>query len=135
MSNKEKLFEIQKLKERISKQKELIEYYETMTHSLGGSCFEERVNCSPNLDAPFVKWIYKRIEAEDKLKQMEKYLEGKVEELSSIVEMMENIDYRRILIYRYILDKDWDTIADLLHLSISTVYRYHRLSLKAIEEI
>ena len=59
--------EITKLRFKISKQKELINYYEVMSHSLGGSDYStERVDGTRNLEAPFVKWIYKKIDAEEK---------------------------------------------------------------------
>lgn len=135
MSNIDKLYEIQKFRHKILKQEELIQYYETMSHSLGGGGYEEKVQCTRNLDAPFVKWIYKKIDATTVLEEMKKQLNLKIDEVSNVVEQIENIDYRRILTYRYLLNQDWSTIASKLNLSISTVYRYHRKGLKDLEEV
>ena len=61
--------EIKQLRNKIKGQKELINYYEQMSHSLGGSDYStERVDCTRDLRAPFEKWIYKKIGAEEKLK-------------------------------------------------------------------
>lgn len=136
MSNLEKLKDIQTLRYKIKKQEELIEYYETMARSVGGCDFStERVDCSRNLEAPFVKWIIKKLDAEDKLKEMNVMLEKKIDEMMSVVEKIENIDYRKIITYRYLLFKEWFQISKSLCLSLSSVYRFHRIALKELEKI
>lgn len=136
MTNIDKLHEIEKLRFRISKQMELISYYETMSHSLGGADFTcERVDKTRNLNAPFVKWIYKKIDAESELQKMEQELQEKIDEMSNIVESIDNIDYRRILTYRYLLNQDWESISTSLHLSLSSIHRYHRKSLDELSTI
>lgn len=136
MTNVEKLNEISRLKRKIAKQEELIKYYEVMSFSLGGSDFTiERVDCTRNLDAPFVKWIHKRLDAEAELKIMQKELNEKIAEMTHIIDGIENVDYKMIITYRYLLDKSWTGIAELLHMSISTVYRFHKKSLDNLNEL
>lgn len=135
MNNVEKLYDIQKCRQKISKQEELIQYYETMSHSLGGGGFEEKVQCTPSFEAPFVKWIYKKIDAESVLKVMKENLKIKIDEMLEIIERVDNIDYRKILTYRYIQNKDWEFIFNSLYLGSSTTYRYHKLALKALNSI
>ena len=131
-----KISEVQKLRFRISKQKELIEYYDQMSHTLGGSDYSrERVDCTRNLEAPFVKWIYKRIEAEEKLKEMESALEVEVNELATLIDQLDNVDYKKILTYRYVLDTDWYDMPSVLNYSSSTIYRFHRLALLELKKL
>lgn len=135
MSLREKLYAIQKLRSKISKQEELIQYYETMSHSLGGGGYEEKVQCTRNLDAPFVKWIYKKVDAESDLKVMKKDLLALKDEAALLIEKVDNGDYKMILTYRYIMNKDWPTIIGLVNLGESTTYRYHKKALNAIDSL
>ena len=126
--------EITKFRFKISKQKELINYYEVMSHSLGGSDYStERVDGTRNLEAPFVKWIYKKIDAEEKLKVMETELEAKVNDLSNLLDKLEQPEYQMVLTYRYVLNMDWVDIPNVMNYSISSVYRLHRDALYALK--
>ena len=131
-----KVSEVQRLRFRISKQKELIDYYEQMSHTLGGSDYShERVDCTRNLEAPYVRWIFKRIEAEEKLKEMESALVVKVDELATLIDQLENVDYKKILTYRYVLNTDWYDMPSVLNYSSSTIYRFHRLALLELKKL
>ena len=131
-----KVSEVQRLRFRISKQKELIEYYDQMSYTLGGSDYSrERVDCTRDLRAPFEKWIYKKIEAEEKLKEMESALVVKVDELATLIDQLENVDYKKILTYRYVLDTDWYDMPSVLNYSSSTIYRFHRLALIELKKL
>lgn len=128
--------EVQRLRYRISKQNELIEYYDQMSYTLGGCDYSrERVDCTRDLRAPFEKWLIKKYDAEDKLKVMEAELQAKVEELSLLIEKLDSVDYRKILTYRYVLNVDWYDMPDKLNYSSSTIYRFHRLALLELKKL
>ena len=128
--------DVQKLRYRITKQKELIEYYDQMSYTLGGSDYSrERVDCTRDLRAPFEKWIYKKIDAEEKLKEMESALTIKLEELANKIDQVESVDYKKILTYRYVLDTDWYDMPGVLNYSSSTIYRFHRLALLELKKV
>ena len=128
--------DVQKLRYRITKQKELIEYYDQMSYTLGGSDYSrERVDCTRDLRAPFEKWIYKKIDAEEKLKEMESALTIKLEELANKIDQVESVDYKKILTYRYVLDTDWYDMPSVLNYSSSTIYRFHRLALIELKKL
>lgn len=128
--------DVQKLRYRITKQKELIEYYDQMSYTLGGSDYSrERVDCTRDLRAPFEKWIYKKIDAEEKLKEMESALSIKLEELANKIDQVESVDYKKILTYRYVLDTDWYDMPGVLNYSSSTIYRFHRLALLELKKL
>lgn len=128
--------EVKKLRYKILKQHELINYYDQMSYTLGGQDFtRERVDCTRDLSAPFEKWIYKKIDAEEKLKVMEADLEAKLEELGSVIDRLEQQEYQMVLTYRYILNTGWDDMPSKLNYSISTIFRFHRLALLELKKL
>ena len=128
--------EIKQLRNKIKGQKELINYYEQMSHSLGGSDYStERVDCTRDLRAPFEKWIYKKIGAEEKLKSFEEALTIKLDELSVAIEKIESHNHQLVLISRYLNDMRWEDIPSDLGYSTSSIYRLHREGLVLLETL
>lgn len=128
--------ELLNLREKITNCKEMIEYCDRMSISIGGQSFDnEVVDHTRNLEAPFVKWIYKRMECEAKLKNLEdqyKILENK---LSEYIVSFEKIDEIQIITLRYLKWLDWPDIQDELCISESTMYRLHRRALTKLFEV
>ena len=128
--------EIKQLRNKIKGQKELINYYEQRSHSLGGSDYStERVDCTRDLRAPFEKWIYKKIGAEEKLKSFEEALTIKLDELSAAIEKIESHNHQLVLISRYLNDMRWEDIPSDLGYSASSIYRLHREGLALLETL
>ena len=128
--------EIKQLRNKIKGQKELINYYEQMSHSLGGSDYAtERVDCTRDLRAPFEKWIYKKIGAEEKLKSLEEALTIKLDELSAAIEKIESHNQQLVLSSRYLNDMRWEDIPSDLGYSASSIYRLHREGLALLETL
>lgn len=115
---------------QIEKKKEYISFCEERSNSIPGPCYDKiGTNPSPNLDAPFVKWIYRRIDAEAELKELEeKALKAKMEIEDSIAKL-DDPDLERVLIYRYIDWKSWKEISEKMFYSSSTVRRKHEEAL------
>ena len=107
-----------------------------MSHSLGGSDYStERVDCTRDLRAPFEKWIYKKIGAEEKLKSLEEALTIKLDELSAAIEKIESHNHQLVLISRYLNDMRWEDIPSDLGYSASSIYRLHREGLALLETL
>ena len=49
-----------------------------------------------NLDAPFVKWIYKKMEVEESIKRKQDKIELAKVEIMNLVSELENYDYQLI---------------------------------------
>ena len=63
------------LRTKITNIDKQIEYYELMANTLGGPNYDsERIDKTRNLDAPFVKWIFKKLDAEDIKKKLAPYI-------------------------------------------------------------
>lgn len=110
-----------------------IEDYEHMANSIPGQSFDhEYVDHTRNLDAPFVKWIYRKIDAENELKGLYTELDNAQNQIMQMIEMIESDDQRMVLMKKYIGFKSWSQISDDLYSSIATVRRWHD---KAIENL
>lgn len=130
------LKQYKRILDKIKKKKELAKEYERLASSTPPIVFD-RVGTNPNrnTEAPFVKWVYKKIEVEEELKILEeKASHVRNETLDTICEL-ENETYQRILINRYIDNDGWETIANKNYIAISTVYRFHRQAILMVEKI
>lgn len=122
--------------DKIEKKKELAEEYERLAASTPPIVFD-RVGTNPNrnTEAPFVKWVYKKIEVEEELKILTEKANHIRNEILNIICEIENETYQRILINRYIDISDWESIASKNYLAISTVYRFHRQAILMVEKM
>ena len=64
---------------------------------------------------------------------METELEAKVNDLSNLLDKLEQPEYQMVLQYRYVLNMDWVDIPKVMNYSISSVYRLHRDALYALK--
>mgnify|MGYP003222998769 FL=1 len=78
MDAKEYLLQIIKLEHKIYCMKLRSEEYDRMSLSIPGPSYGEKIGSNPNrnTDAPFVKWIYKKIEIDEKIKTLEEKLKN-----------------------------------------------------------
>ena len=136
MTAKELIDEIIDLRNKVSALEKLIKFYDDKSLSIPGQDFtEERVDKSRNFEAPFVKWIYKKIECEEKKERISHVLDEKLYSLSNIIEEIDNDEYKAILIGRYVVFMEWEEIAKQLSYSVGTVYKKHRQAFAELERI
>lgn len=89
--------------EKIEKKKEYIAFCNERAGSIPGPSYGERMNNpSPSLEAPFVKWVYRAIDAEGKLKRLEEKAKSARQEIETSIAALEDETLQMILIYRYI---------------------------------
>lgn len=133
MTAKEYLSQVYKLDHKIYLMKLEVEEYRRLASSIPGQDFtRERVQTTRNLEAPFVKWIYKAIDKEDEIKRkMEELLKIKTEVLS-VIDKIENDNLRVVLKLRYIDSLSWSEIAEKIYASDKTVRRWHNQALELI---
>lgn len=123
------------LKIKIQKKKEYITFCDERSLSISGPSYGEKIGSNPNrnTEAPFVKWIYKKIEAEETLKEMEKEIVGVKNEIEETISNLDNEDYEKLLTYRYIDWLTWREIADILYVSRATLYRWHNDAINKLQ--
>lgn len=123
--------EVTTLRNRIKKLKELIDYYELMSSTIGGPNYDaEHIDKTRDLDAPFVKWILKKLDTEAEMKEVKKELEGKVNILIETIDALESIDEKTVLTLRYVQDLSWEKIEEKTYYSRTSVFRFHRNGLE-----
>ena len=135
MDAKEYLMQIKKLEHKIYCMKLRSEEYDRMSLSIPGPSYGEKIGSNPNrnTDAPFVKWIYKKIEIDEKIKSLEEKLKTIKSQALLIIEELENEDFKTILVKRYIEGKNWDVIASAIFVSKRTAIRWHDAALELLK--
>jgi len=133
MDKKTYLCRYHNLLEKIQKKKEYIAFCHERAGSIPGPQYGERINNpSPSYEAPFVKWIYRAIDAEDELKDLEAKAELAKQEIETSISKIGDEDLQMILIYRYIDWLSWIEIANKIYCSLASVYRKHNEALEKL---
>lgn len=135
MDAKEYLMQIKNLEHKIYCMKLRSEEYDRMSLSIPGPSYGEKIGSNPNrnTDAPFVKWIYKKIEIDEKIKTLEEKLKNIKSQALLIIEELENEDFKTILVKRYIEGENWDVIASAIFVSKRTAIRWHDAALELLK--
>lgn len=113
-----------------------IGHCEMMAAATPGMNFDsEMVDKPRNLDAPFVKWVYKKIELEEKLKEIDEEFCKACTLLDAYLNLLDDVKEMMVVSLRYELGKSWAEVADELHFSESTLCRTHRSAMLKLIEI
>lgn len=93
----------------------------------------DKVQTSP--EDPMLKYVARLNELEIELHSLQdKYL-GEQKSISETIEKLSDPNEQDVLIRRYINGMYFERIAESIPVSISTVYRWHRVGLNHLEEI
>ena len=133
MTSKEYLSQVYNLEHEIKQLKLRSEEFERLSLSVPGPNYDGiRVDGTRDLEAPFVKWLMKKDEVDRKIKTLEEKLVKLKSDILSVIDALENEDYKNILIMRYLDTLTWEEIANKMYYSVATVKRWHK---KALEKI
>ena len=125
MTAKDYLHQAYRLDHKINSDIEELGRLRAMSTSISSPQLGERVQTSKNLDAPFVKSVYKIQEMEEKINaEIDMFVDLK-QEIRGVIEKVENTDEQMVLRYRYIHNMTWEDISEELHADKSTVRRWH----------
>ena len=135
MKAKEYLSQVRYLEEKIAKMKIDIEEYRRLAWAIPGCDYDSiKVDCTRDNEAPFKKWIIKAADLErDLVKLQGKYDETRNEVISTI-DLLQDSDLKRVLLYKYVNGMSWNAIADKMYSSSSSVKRWHWKALDLINE-
>lgn len=112
---------------KIEKKKEYIAFCNERAGSIPGPSYGERMNNpSPSLEAPFVKWVYRAIDAEGELKRLEEKAKSARQKIETSIAALEDETLQMILIYRYIDWLSWIEISNKVYCSLASVNKKHR---------
>ena len=135
MTAQEYLQQIRNLDHKINCMKARADYYDRMSLSIPGPSYGEKIGSNPNrnLEAPFLKWLFKLDEIEREIKAKEEELKNHRAEPLIKIENLPDDNLKNVLILRYFQYKNWSDIAKELYASIATVYRWHKEALDLIK--
>ncbi len=92
----------------------------------------DKVQSSPNGDAPFVKAL-ERIEAlEERIKREVDLLAALMDQINEVISQVNNEEYQLLLMYRYVDNMTWEQVGDQLNVDKSTAKRW---KIKALAQI
>lgn len=133
MTSKEFLDRPYHIKKKIRYLELELDRYHTMIYSIPTPSFNAvRVDKSLSKETPNQIGLEKYYETQDKIAEKKAELERVIEEITTVIDRIDNEDYKLLLKYRYIDLKNITEIANLLFISIRTAQRWHRLALEEI---
>ena len=105
MDVKEYLCRYHVTEEKILKLQQIVAEYLRLANTIPGVNLDQiRVDGTRKLDAPFEKWILKALDDELLIEELKKQLPLIKCEIISLIDELEEKEYKMILIHRYI---DW----------------------------
>lgn len=133
MTSKEFLDRPYHIKKKIRYLELELDRYKVMMNSIPQPSYGTvRVDKTPSTETPNQKALEKYYETQDKITEKQKELEQVIYEVITVIDRLDNEDYKLLLKYRYIDLKNITEIANLLFISIRTAQRWHRLALEEI---
>ncbi|MDD3663159.1 MAG: hypothetical protein PHT84_04810 [Candidatus Pacebacteria bacterium] len=134
MNAKEYLSRYHNIKRRIELLQAEVDEYIRLANSIPGINFDQiRVDGTKSLEAPFERWIRKALENELWIADMKIKLPIIKGEIISVIDKIEDEQYRIVMIYRYIEWLSWADIAEKMFYSVATIRRWHDKSLLEIK--
>ena len=132
MTGREYLNQGYRLKQRIRLQKQKIEELRELSRSISSPGFGEHYNASKNVDAPFEKVLLKIFAQEAEQAKILDILLTLEEEMTKVIDTVEDIDLRMVLHYRYLCNWTWSRIGDELGWDERTIRRWHNKALSQV---
>ncbi len=133
MTVKEYLNQAYRLSQRIELHKQRIDELRSLACSVSSPGFEEHFNPNRNKEAPFVKILYKISEKEKQLSKELNLLIDLEDDIRKTISLLDNIDERLVLEYKYLSNYSWGQIAMKLYVDERTVRRWHNRALSHIK--
>ena len=135
MTAKEYLESINNLKLQIKFDLSELAYWKELSTTISGCNFEEKYNPNNGSEAPFVKCVIKIKELEDKINKERVEAEEKKYRILNYICLINNIDYRNILVLRYLKHMTWSQISEEMSYSQRWIYKLHIKALSEFEKI
>ena len=134
MPAKEYLNRARDISQQIKVLKKRIEELRALERSIPGPNYDQIVvDRTRSYEAPFVKYIFKRMEAEEKLKELEEELIEVKNEIAVSISELECPIQQRLLRLRYLDFMTWTDISKAMNYGLDNIYRLHRESLLRIK--
>lgn len=132
MTAKEYLKQAYKLNYIIRDKEERIADLKELSTSTGAIDYaKDRVQTSPNADAPFTNQVMQIVELEQELEADRIRLLNLKVEINKAIESVPDVDQSLVLSKRYVLMKTWEQISEELSYSLTQLHRIHLQALES----
>lgn len=118
-----------RLDQRIQLDQAELDNLKTLAASVGSPGFDEHNNPNRPTDAPFVKTLERIWEMEQKISTELSQLILLKQEILKVLSMVNDVDERLVLTYRYLKNMSWSEISIELGVSDRTIRRWHERAL------
>ena len=136
MTSKEFLDRPYHIKKKIRYLELELDRYKTMMNSIPQPSYGSiRVDKTPSTETPNQRGLEKYYETLEKITEKKKELEQVTNEIITVIDKLENDNYKMVLNYRYIDNKSITEVADILFVVLRTAQRWHISALKEIQKI
>ena len=120
--------------QKVDSLKEELRCLEQLADGTNTQPFDEpRVQKSPSLKAPFIRYIDRIQKKEDEISAKVEELFKLKEEIQAAIATVNNPVMELVLTYRYINFFEWNEVADKLGYTESYVYKLHRKALSLVK--
>lgn len=134
MDKKSYLCRYHNLLEKIEKKKQYLDFCDERASSTPGPSYGERINNpNPNTEAPFVRWVFKKIETEEEIEELKKQLKEVKIQIEIAINSVQDEELQMILTYRYIDWLSWSEIGLKIFYSDKTIRRKHDQALALLK--
>lgn len=133
MTAKEYLSQAYRLDQRINSDIAEVERLRQMSVSVTAPALGEKVSISRSQDPPYVRFVHRVIELENKINAEIDLFVSLKEQIREVIDGVTNKDELLVLRYRYVHNMTWEQIGDKLGADRTTVYRWHNAALRHVK--
>lgn len=134
MNTKQYLRQGYKLNMRIQDKQERLAQFKELATSIGAMDYsKDRVQGGSNTEAHFESQVIKAVDLEQEIAEDIKRLCELQIEISNTIDAVEDVNCSLVLSKRYLLMKDWDSIAEEMAYSKKHIHRLHKKGLELIK--
>lgn len=129
MEKKDILNDVKHLKRDIQLKKQLIATYRTVAEGLQSPQYTDMPKGQNKQRTPMADALHKVFELEIEVQHLEKKLSKLKETLFKVIHQIDNQEYQILLLERYINEKTWKKISNLMGYSRASIFNKHSLAL------
>lgn len=133
MTAKEYLSQAYRLDQRINSNIAEVDRLRQMSLSVSSPGLNEKVAVSRSQDPPFVRYVHRIIELENRINAEIDIFVSLKEQIREVIDGVQNKDEQMVLRYRYIHNMTWEQIGNKLDADRTTVYRWHVTALRHVK--
>lgn len=134
MTAKEYLSSIHWLEKQIEYERRELEHWRELSMSVQAVSYEPHYGSNKPVDAPFIRCLEKKAEAEEKIRRDTERLVQRKSDVIDTLQKIDDVDCRSVLEMRYLSHCTWEEISETLHYSVRWIYKLHGHALVEFEK-